>query len=586
MEYGHAFTTYYDTYHTAHPEWFNLLPDGTRITDPYYAGGIWNDLISMSVAEPGLWSQIVDNWLAEGQDGTPWINGTENDTNGKCTCPGGMAWDVKPDTWTQNDWDNRYADACAAFYNAQSDWSEALGPMSDRYCNFWLALQNEAVCRGYPDATVFGLAYVNYKHAPINKDGALNENIIVGYVPSTSFPWTSTERTEACNDWDGWRNTGCRMFYRPNYTLLGHNLPIYYADCLVEDFVYCYRRGMIATDFDSLTGQYATQAPTLYALARIHTLAADTSRSASELLSDILDEFYSSFGAASDEVQEYFEYWETISEGISDYPDPYYKWYVHGADVFTPSVMSTARTKLNAAITAASGDSAVEARLAFLENGLDDVELTLAAQEAWEDYMDAGDLDGWLDAVGDLDDARAAMEADFPENMAHLAAEEAYEWDRNIAAIDVSAGDVWPIHGDRISTSIRGGYLYYQMVSFYGDNDTCYVLLDLGSAQAVSAINITNRADVATNYNFSYVRIYVAPDESSGSFVVHDPDSYTTQVYDNYALPLVNTAGTSRQCDITNVTRRYILIEVISNLWGNLSISSNYVCCMHDIDIE
>ena len=50
----------------------------------------------------------------------------------------------------------------------------------------------------------------------------------------------------------------------------GHNLPMIVARKLGEDFRFYARHGMIATDFDSLTGQFAAQGPNLYVLARLH----------------------------------------------------------------------------------------------------------------------------------------------------------------------------------------------------------------------------------------------------------------------------------------------------------------------------
>ena len=50
-------------------------------------------------------------------------------------------------------------------------WFEYMGSLSDRYAKFWLAVQQEAESRGYTNATVAGLAYLNYRDAPVSMAG-------------------------------------------------------------------------------------------------------------------------------------------------------------------------------------------------------------------------------------------------------------------------------------------------------------------------------------------------------------------------------------------------------------------------------
>ncbi len=61
MDMAHAFTQWWDRHKDDHPQYFNLLPDGTRRSDPHYHGGAPH-LISMCVSEPKFHRAIVENW--------------------------------------------------------------------------------------------------------------------------------------------------------------------------------------------------------------------------------------------------------------------------------------------------------------------------------------------------------------------------------------------------------------------------------------------------------------------------------------------------------------------------------------------
>ena len=658
LEYGHAFTDWYDLYGTTHPEYLNLLPDGTRRPDPHY------EVVSMNVSSPALWEKIIDDWQAQGVDSTPWINGTENDTSGKCTDSSCMAWDVEPPDFEATygcPWSQRLAYATAAFNGGDGEynWYRYLGPLSDRYAKFWLALQNEAESRGHSDATVIGLAYANYKQPPVSMNGALNERIIVGIVPGVSFPWTPDTRADLHAQWDGWYNTGARLFLRPNYTSNGHNFPIDYAEALGEDFVYCHDRGMIASDFDSLTGQFASQGANLYMLARMHDidaipddapLAADVNGDDRVDLSDlavvtaqwlddtvdpcqgavagdidgsgrvdlddfvllgsqwqmqrndavgkIIEEYLAAFGPASDAVRDYFAQWRSVSEQADPAPwatwmigtDPRIAWPALADAVFTPAVMVQARLRMTAAQQAATGDADAAAKVAFLEKGLTHVELTLAAQQAWEGYVINGDRDGWITAIAALDVFRSTNEGAFISNMAFLYYWENRNWQRTISTIPVTAGTATVLAGDWTYSEPYGTSPAHFAYESYGDGKVItsdghlYVLLDLGTPQAVGQIRYVNRVYSGSLNNADAVTIRVAPDESAPAFMPYAQSSYTQQVYSGAILPSTTAAGAVRSCDISDVTRRYVLLEFDSNFYGPIC-TDNRSVYVQDIQI-
>ncbi len=134
----------------------------------------------------------------------------------------------------------------------------------------------------------------------------------------------------------------------------GHNLPIFFARKLGEDFSYAAAHGLIGTDFDSLTGQWASQGPNLYLLARLHECPRMT-------VAKVLDEYYSAFGPAAAAVRAYFAHWEKVSDAVTDdlakEAELHWASFYRDADrIFTPGVLATGRDLLEKAAAAAQSD--------------------------------------------------------------------------------------------------------------------------------------------------------------------------------------------------------------------------------------
>ena len=404
MDYGHAFHYYWERFGQIHPEYFALSPDGKRepIGPPH--------LVQMCVSQPALWKQIIDAWKAGKSDEAPphaWINGAENDSAGdpSCTCEPCRAWDV---TGTDS--------------------------LSDRYARFWLELQRLGE-KVKPDATVIGYAYGSYRDPPVAT--RLNERIVVGIVPGFYFPWTDEVRGHFREQWKGWTEiAGARAYLRPNYFHFGHNMPVFIARKFGEDFSFAYKRGMLATDFDLVPGQWATQGPAYYVLGRIH-------RHGDWPVERMLGEYYRGFGKAESAVRAYFRHWEGVTDavtqehynegwkpkGITDNPEHrFYRWASH---IFTPEVMASGRALLEEAKAAAQGDAHAERGVAFLEMGLRHAELTLTVEAAYDAYKAGGNVEAYVTALKVLDDYRASVDRYNVANMARLRSREPL-WDRNL----------------------------------------------------------------------------------------------------------------------------------------------------------
>lgn len=439
LQYGHAFAHYWKQFHETHPEFFAMLPDGTRGPLP---GDEEGHGATLCVSQPALWKQIIADWRdtsrPDSRKPRPFINLCENDTPGLCTCPSCRAWDAPdPRFKTSRYWAKgviphfreRFHGVGFGLAGSSAPWGGVVAPddapsLSDRYARFYLEVWNEAR-RDYPDAVVFGYAYANYWEAP--KHTRLDEAVFISYVPPLWFPYTEEMSRRFRANWDGWRKTGARLVLRPNLMHAGHNMPVFYARRFAADFSYAASRGMIGTCFDSLLGAWAAQGPTLYAIARIHAHPEWSSDA-------ILAEYFSAFGKAEPEVREYFSHWEDLgdtltTEDIGRYHDDEggggFKDYVLIADrIFTPDIMREGRRRIEKALHAAQDDAMAHARVAYLEKGLRNAELTLDALHAFKQLKQAPSRaaeQACRDALSALMNYRAAVERDNVCDLGYMA---------------------------------------------------------------------------------------------------------------------------------------------------------------------
>lgn len=397
MNYDHNFADYWERFGKSNPEYFHLLPNGKR--EPL-AGDTAGNFISLCLSQPLLLKQIIADWKnrAHKEDASdrPYVNACENDTPIMCTCEKCRALDADDPRFATSDYWGKgiTLDNSHKWALAKADWGEDQScikeqpALSDRYASFCLNLLSEAK-KIKPDAKVIGYAYANYTEPP--KTVKLNEDIIIINVYPLWFPYTAEMSNAFRKNWEGWKNTGAVLYFRPNLLNAGANLPIFYARQFVNDFSFAARNGMIASQLDSLLGAWSAQGPTLYAVARVHEhpdWSADK----------ILNEYYSGFGKARDAVKKYFEYWESYSaamdkKSVEDYcleekdktgrSGGTFKNYVRIAHrLFTPESFSNARKLINKAIENAKGDTLAEQRVSFIEKGLTDAELTTTTRAA------------------------------------------------------------------------------------------------------------------------------------------------------------------------------------------------------------
>jgi hypothetical protein len=354
VSYGHAFTDWWKTDGAKHPEWFQLLESGKR------GPAKPTSRFSMCVSSPGLHSEIVSRWEARGGAGRnpSFINACENDILGLCTCAECRAWDGP----TPGDYLTYYSPS-----------SKVAGSrfMSDRYAHFWLAVQQLAAKKN-PNATVVGYVYFNYFQAPTTGI-KLNANVLLGYCPSAGFfPRSAEEHVWMKQQWSGWRNTGARLFLRTNHLLDGYCMPYIFAHQFADEFQHAAREGMVATDFDSLTGEWAAQGPTLYLAARLHVTPEAN-------VDAVLAEYYGGFGPAAGAVKAYFDYWEQytttsrgkIAQAMDELQASRWRTWAKAAHViYPPASFEPAEAMLAKAAREAAGDKEAAGRVKFLQQGL------------------------------------------------------------------------------------------------------------------------------------------------------------------------------------------------------------------------
>jgi hypothetical protein len=409
-QYGHSFGKYWERFGQTHPEYFNMLPDGTRGLDPTADPG--PEWIHMCVSEPGLARQIIADWREKGAP--EFLNVCENDGWAGCACPRCLSWD-EPDPENPVPFDKRLEAAKRAFAGQEGrrdNWMLQLGSLSDRFARFWQRVSEEAV-KIRPDVKVVSYVYDNYRKPPVK--AMLNSNVLCGVVPHESiFGYSKLDSELFRHDWSGWEKTGCQLFLRPNYTLQAPNFPASYARTLGEDLKFAMAHGLKGTDFDSLTGKYSTQGPSLYMLAKVLN-HPDVSVDA------VIEEFCAAFGPARTLVREYFDLWEGIYPQYSETEQSnsikakskygggmYGPYYILAPALYSPQVMSQARSCLEKAQKEAAGDQMASARIEWLAKGLKQAELMLAVERAYERGVDTGDKAEFLGAYEALRNFRHA----------------------------------------------------------------------------------------------------------------------------------------------------------------------------------
>lgn len=424
---GHLFYGWWKRYGKEHPEWFALRTDGTRgHPDPDY------DNTPMCESNEALQDFVIEQW-----DGESTILLGPVDRPGRCICDNCRAWDSPlPETppWF------------AAYHYGADPRSEGLygGPTTDRMVRFWKIIQEKAAKRN-PNATVsISFIYENEFTAPVG-EVQLGKNFFGEFVqwqdphlryfpmPSEAFDWIQEQ-------WIGWRKTGIRMGYRPNYLHDGYVMPHFETAQSGRFFKFAYEHGMEGADFDSLTGQWAAQGLRLYMHLRL--MAKPTLE-----LDAIRDEYLAAFGPAGEAMDRYFAYWEDYAtKNTQPFIDLYmevgrrYANYFRKAhEVFPPESFVPAEKILEDALAATEdlSDPQFANRVRFVRLGMQHAQLAarLAAVYDGEEILPADRLQAGQAALRELVAFRKANQATFFSDLMHTTG----YWERYAVDMDALA---------------------------------------------------------------------------------------------------------------------------------------------------
>ncbi len=409
---GHAFSGWWQRYGQKHPEWFALRRDGKRgHEDPDYVN------VPMCVSNADLQDFIVEQW-----DGKSVLLLGPVDRPGRCTCAECQAWDgPQPNTppWF-----------ATRVYKTDPRAQELFsGATSDRYARFWKTIQQKAAKRNPHVLVSASFIYENEFPAPVT-DIRLSKNIYGEFVqwqdphlrwfpmPKEAFQWIKQQ-------WLGWRKTGIRMGYRPNYLHDGYVMPHFDTRQSGEFFKFAYEHGMEGAQFDSLTGQWAAQGLRLYVHLRLMTKPEME-------VEAIRNEYFSAFGPAAGTMKRYFNYWEDYArENTMRFIELYwhvgwrYSSYVRKAHIAFPlPSFEPAEALLEQALAETSSDPSSEftRRVKFIQIGLEHARLAtkLAAIYDGREMVPENRMDEAKQALKELVKFRKDHEHTFFSDLLHV----------------------------------------------------------------------------------------------------------------------------------------------------------------------
>lgn len=352
-ENGHGFNDWWERFHTTHPEYFALQPDGTRSGFPDARAA------KQCVSNPAVWAQWgadVEEELKNNPDKTV-FNGAPNDSynRGHCVCEKCKAWD----------------NANAQKYDYAWDGvSQEYVALSDRHATLYnkLAAQLRERFPNRDDLYVAGMSYGNWRPGPIAV--TLDKNVIIYSVANLFFK-NEDFLKEQREHVKGWGKTA-KLIWRPNMWyqrgLLG--LPEIDLKEAEDNFRLLAENHCIGVHFDSIWEHWSTQGPQYYLMAQLAWNPWLDGQA-------IMDDYYKrGFGPAADEIA---EYWKRMQEASRQHTYLlekdgkgilYNKLDTIGA-VYTPEFMKGVEDLLQRADEIVAAAPAIyQKRVSFVRSGL------------------------------------------------------------------------------------------------------------------------------------------------------------------------------------------------------------------------
>jgi hypothetical protein len=347
---GHAFGGLWDKYGKDHPDWFAMQPNGSREQ-------IGTDRSRLCKSNPDLIAAIAKDKIEEIEK-NPNLLGVSlcpNDGGRStfCTCPKCEALDA-PNAPKIQLWD----------FTGKERRSFEHVALTDRMVYFWNAIA-EQVTKVHPDKLFTVDAYSVYATPPVMR--AMHPNLVVRFA---ALEYGDEKgRMSARNDWDAWAKMAKRIYFRSNCMLAGRRtgMPLIYVHRFAEDFRHFVDTGMMGTDLDSCTHNWATQGLNYYVAARLHS---DPNQDVDAMIDDYCR---AGFGPAAKTMRRYYDLQESVFAGTASRQE-------NPNEGFTDAVLADLRKLIEQAAGEATSDPDAARRVAFVALGERWTELEVQAQ--------------------------------------------------------------------------------------------------------------------------------------------------------------------------------------------------------------
>jgi hypothetical protein len=372
---GHAFSSWFDRFHTTRPELFALQPDGTRSGYPSPR------CAKLCQSNPEVWKQ----WLADVEEqlqkdpNETVFNVSPNDSIlcGACICSNCVALD--------------HPDGAPVKVFWQETGQEYVA-FSDRFVAFANRLARMLKER-YPDREFDVLLHAYSEPSrPPPVAATLDKNVIISFVGS--FPWGEEKdcKTEQ-NEWLGWVKQGAgKMIYRPNTGSRAGwqlGLPEVMMNDTIATFTFLNENNCMGVFVDGVWEHWAAHAPQYYLMAQLTWNPAADGHA-------ILDDYYGrGFGPAAPEIKAYWKLFEDARKAFVN-SDTAARGLLNFDKLYSPELLAKAGKLLDAAAAKATNQPPYADRVAFIKAGYEYTRLVMDNVAMMNQYLDGDKKDAVL----------------------------------------------------------------------------------------------------------------------------------------------------------------------------------------------
>ena len=348
---GHGFGDWWDKYHTNHPDYFALQPDGTRSGFPE------PNRAKLCHANPAVWDQWIEN-VGEQLKENPFktvFNASPNDSyaSGHCVCTNCRAWDNPDGRMLSFHW---------------KGLTQEYVSLTDRHITFANIVARK-LKEKYPgkDYYVSMLAYGNWRPPPVKT--VPDDNVLIVNVANLFWGTNAVSKEGggySALDYAAWGKVAKKQVWRPNTgdpAGWQKGLPDVPFGRRMEVFRFVAENNCAGIYVDQVWGHWATQGPIYYMMAQLAWNPYADGRA-------ILEDYYRrAYGPAAGELK---AYWEMMEQARDRKVDEFQGEENGYTEVYDKAFFDKANKLLDDAAKKVAGAPAKYAeRLAFTRVGLD-----------------------------------------------------------------------------------------------------------------------------------------------------------------------------------------------------------------------